>query len=202
MLIFVRHGATSSNEIGHEKLRGWLPIPVTLEGMHEVQRTAEALSEMEGGVDAIYCGTLVRVVQSASEIAMAMEMELQPKDEFNDWNTGDFAGEPVQETLKDLHSHIRSPEKPVPNGESFQQFLDRIVPELKALVEDDNLNILVSSGRVSTLLNSLKASGGEKPDVQILLGKPPIDPAGVFILDNDWTVVFQTKKDAASKGLS
>lgn len=201
MICFVRHGETHSNEVGHEKLRGWLPVPLSLAGMAGTKETAELLDEIESPAR-IMCGTLVRVIQSAAEIAQVLQMELEPDENLNDWNTGDFAGEPVQETLDDLHSHIRQPTKAVPGGESFQAFMDRIVPVLTDAVESKDINIVVSSGRISTLLKALSANGGKTPDQAILLGKPPIDPSGILILDRDWEITFSTRKSEESKGLS
>lgn len=200
-LVFVRHGKTHSNEVGKEKLRGWLPVPLSLEGMRDIEQTADALSDVEG-VDQIRCGTLVRVVQSAMEIGEALGMEITPMEELNDWDTGDFAGHGVAETKKDLHDHILHPLKKVPGGETFQFFLDRIVPILKGSVENDKLYVICSSGRVGTLLKALSINKGDHPDTDTLLGKPPIDPSGVMIIDRNWRITFKTQKDEESKGLS
>ena len=201
MVVFIRHGRTPNNEVGHEKLRGWLPISLDLDGMCESRETADCLTALED-VKSLQCGTLVRVVQSAGMIAEVLCMELDAKEELNDWNTGDFAGESVQDTLDDLHDHIKHPLKKVPGGEPFQFFLDRIVPVLKEAVESDDVNIICSSGRVGTLLDALSMNKGKHPNTERLLKKPPIDPSGVFILDKNWRVVYATKKSEESKGLS
>jgi broad specificity phosphatase PhoE len=201
MLIFVRHGKTDANNPEHETLRGWLPIPLTLEGMKESIEVGEELEDVEN-VESLKCGTLVRVVQSATEIANVLSMELEPMEELNDWNTGDFAGQAVKKTLNDLHDHIKYPLKKVPGGETFQFFLDRIIPVLTECVENDKVDIVVSSGRISTLLKALSKSKGKEPDTSILLGKPPIDPSGVLIMDSNWRITFMTKKSEQSKGLS
>ena len=62
MLIVVRHGATSFNDnASGERIRGWLPIPLTLKGMKEAHETAEALSQVEG-VKHLYCSDMVRTL--------------------------------------------------------------------------------------------------------------------------------------------
>lgn len=201
MVIYVRHGTTDSNAPGNEKLRGWLPIPLNLDGMKEAHETAESLANVENVKD-LMCGTLVRVVQSANEIAEVLGIPLNPLEELNDWNTGDFAGESADKAREDLHDRIRHPNKSTPGGETFQFFLDRIVPLLTKYVESKDLYIVVSSGRVSTLLKALSVNDGEHPDTQTLLGKPPIDPGGILIIRADWQIPFMTKKTEESKGLS
>lgn len=201
MVIFVRHGTTASNEPGNEKLRGWLPIPLNLAGMKESHDTAESLAVVEN-VKELMCGTLVRVIQSANEIAEVLGMELTPLEELNDWDTGDFAGEDATKARADLHDRIDNPNKAVPGGETFQFFLDRITPLLTKYVESEDVYILVSSGRVGTLLKALSVNDGSHPDTPTLKGKPPIDPAGIMIVRADWNIPFMTRKTEETKGLS
>lgn len=201
MIVFVRHGKTESNNVGHEKLRGWLPVPLSLEGMEQAEEIAYNLSGLED-VKEICCGTLVRVVQTAQEVAEALEMEISPCEELNDWNTGEYAGRGVPETLKTLHDHIQYPLKPVKGGEPFQFFLDRIVPVLNEKVKSKDLYVVISSGRVATLLKALSRNKGKEPDTDILLGKPPISPAGILIVDANWRITYTTEKEPGEKSLS
>lgn len=200
-LIFVRHGRTESNDPQHEKLRGWLPVPLTLEGMADAEQVAQELSQVEG-ITHLCCAVLVRVVQTATEIAEWVGLPIEPDEDLNDWNTGDFAGQGVKETLDDLHECINHPGKPVPGGESFQAWLDRIVPLLTKAVEGKDLVVIVSSGRVGTLLSALAQTHGEYPPTAVMLGKPPIDPAGVLFIQQDWEIAWKTPKAEESKGLS
>jgi broad specificity phosphatase PhoE len=200
-IIYVRHGKTASNDPDNEKLRGWLPVPLDKEGMQQAEDIADSLSDVKG-VKEIRCATLVRVVQTAQECAEALGMTITPMEELNDWDTGDFAGKSVKETLKDLHACINEPLKKVPGGETFQFWIDRITPVLRESIESKDLYVIVSSGRVGTLLKAYSETGGEYPKTDVMLGKPPIDTAGVMIIDKKWKIVYKTAKEVESKGLS
>lgn len=202
MLVFVRHGRTNSNEAGQQKLRGWLPIPLDKNGMREAHETAEKLSLVKN-VAHLYCGTLVRVVQSATYISEALSMPLEPGEEWNTWNTGEHAGSSVKDTIEKLNDYIKNPTKKVPGGETFQFFLDRVTAPLKEAVESDDINILCTSGRVSSLISALCKNKGKFPDTETLLeNSSEIDPSGVMIIEPDWTISFKTKKSEQGGGLS
>jgi broad specificity phosphatase PhoE len=201
MLVFIRHGETDSNVPGQERLRGKLPIPLNHDGVKGAEEVADAISELKD-VKEVRTGTYVRVVQTSHEVGKALGMELTPMEEYNDWDTGDFAGELTSKVLKDIHDRIQHPLKPVKNGESFQEWLDKIVPALHEVVESDEIYVVVSSGRVATLLEALSKNKGDHPDTDTLLGKPPIDPGGILIVGADWKIRFKTAKVEESKGMS
>lgn len=195
MLIVVRHGRTNLNEDGKEKMRGWLPVPLTVEGMQQSAETAVDLAELKGDVYALYTSELVRAVQSATEVAQVLEMEIEPRKELMDWDTGDLAGESVESNLPLIHYHIDHPTKALPGGESYQDVLDRAVPFLKELVESEEICIAVTHNRIVTLLKALTGSKGEKPDPKILKAKAPIEPSGIMMVNSDWKIVYASPKD-------
>jgi len=195
MLIVIRHGKTALNEDGSEKLRGWLPVPLTLEGMDHSKETAFHLEGLEDVKD-LYTSDLVRAVQSAQEVAQVLQMELEPKEELRDWNYGHLTGIEVNNsTLNQLFDYMDNPKKKVPDGEPFQSFLDRTVPFLHELVEDDDLQVVVTHNRVCTLLNAIVESKGKSPNMSVLKDKGPIDPSGVMIITPDWTISYKTPLD-------
>ena len=202
MLIAVRHGKTSSNEQGHEKLRGWLPIGLNEEGMEDSQRTADYLSDLEG-VDGIYCSDLVRTVQSADPICRVLGLPLQATDRLRDLNTGDFAGGEISPALlKTLQDYILHPDKVIPGGESVGEWIDRVGSMFKMLVESHELNIAVVHGRGMTLLLALCKTQGDYPDVDTLLLLPPVSPSGVMIVGHDWKLVYMSQKEPDQSRLS
>lgn len=194
MLIAVRHGITAFNDNGgnkttKEKFRGWLPIPLTLEGMKTSRETAELLEGVED-VTTLFCSDVVRTVQSATEIGQILSMPIEPVMELRDWNLGDYVGVPVDEVLDDVLAHIDTPNKVVKGGESYQTFLDRTIPFLTEQVESEDLFIGVTHARVSGLLKALSINKGEYPDTETLKKKAPIHPSGFMILRSDWKIVY------------
>jgi broad specificity phosphatase PhoE len=198
-LIFVRHGETSHNENGKEKLRGWLPVPLTLEGMKHTDELGKFLAKVTKGVKVLYTSDLVRAVQSANELAEALELELTPLFDLRDWNTGDLAGSAI---TPDLISHLQGlikADKPAPNGERYySDFVKRIRPILERSVKSNATEIILSHGRVSTLVHAISKTGGKEPDLDTVLGKPPIDPCGFMILGKDWKIHYMTPKEKGS----
>ena len=194
MLIAVRHGSTKLNGAhGGERTRGWLPVPLTLQGMQEIAETADALGDLEG-VDGLYSSDLVRAVQSAQEIARVLGMELQPTEELRDWNLGDLAGERIASILPQTHHLIDHPDEKAPGGESYNTFLERAVPFLTKLVESKKLNIAVAHNRIITLLAALCKQEGDFPDPQLVKKKGPVDPAGLLIIDPSWKITYTHKQ--------
>jgi probable phosphoglycerate mutase len=200
VLIACRHGRTAYNDNGGkggtdgEKFRGWLPIPLTLEGMKTSRETAELLEDVED-VYALYTSDVVRAIQSAEEIAQVLSMELEPREELRDWNLGDYVGQPVKDVLKEVLAHIDTPNKVVAGGESFQTFLDRCMPFLHELVESDDLCIAVTHARVFGLIKALSINKGDYPDTATLKAKAPVAPSGIMIVKSDWKIVYQSYKD-------
>jgi len=192
MLIFVRHGKTKLNDEDAEKSRGWLPVPLSLEGMKMVHDTAEGLEGLED-VKHIYCSDLVRGVQTAHEIAHSLSMVIEPEEQLRDWDVGDYTGKAIKDILPDTHALIDNPKKPAPGGEAYQDFLDRCVPFLEKLVASEDTNIAVSHARVVTLLKALCKNKGEYPDTPTLKKKAPIDPAGIMIVQPGWKIVYQSE---------
>lgn len=196
MLIVVRHGTTEMNETSKgERLRGWLPVPLDLNGMKQAREVAEDFDGVEG-VNAIYCSDLARTVQTAHEIGQVLSEPIIPCEELRDWDYGKYAGVEVSDkVIKALHNLMEDPNKKAPEGESFQTFLDRTVPFLHKCVKDDHVQIAVTHNRVCTLIAALSKNHGTFPDMKTLKGKGPIDPAGIMIIKPDWSIAFKTSLD-------
>ncbi len=192
LLIAVRHGSTVMNAPEGERSRGWLPIPLDKSGMQGMADTADSLSDVEG-IHGIYTSDLVRAVQSAHEIARVHGMEIQPTHQLRDWNLGDFAGQPIKQILPATHALIDHPEQPAPNGESYNDFLNRTIPFLKQLVESPHTNVAVVHNRITTLLHAMSMTGGQEPHVPTLKQKGPVEPSGLMIMDPSWNVKYLHK---------
>jgi len=192
-LIAVRHGSTVMNSSGEgEKSRGWLPLGLSHQGMNEMADTADTLGEMEG-ISGLHCSDLPRAVQSAHEIGRVLGMEIQPTERLRDWNVGDLAGQPIKQILPISHSLIDNPDTPAPNGESYNDFLQRVVPFLHELVKSPNIHLAVTHNRVMTLIHSLVQTGGQSLDPDILKSKGPVEPSGIMKIEQNWEPSFMNK---------
>ncbi len=196
MLILIRHGHTTMNTAGEERLRGDLPVPLTVEGMRASRETAQTLCLVEG-VSALLTSPLIRTVQTAEEIGYALGIMITPEPALRDWNTG-FTGQPVKDTLPQIHALMDDPTRSVPGGEPYRAFLDRAWPLLDSLVRSDTLTVAVTHNRVITLAAALAATAGSFPDRTVLRQRGPVDPAGFLIISSRWAIVFQTP--TATKG--
>jgi len=182
------------NEDGSERMRGWLPIPLTTEGMENSRETAQML----GGtpeVAGIHSSDLVRAVQSAHEIGQALQMPISPTPALRDWNIGHYTGESVIQHLDTMHSFIDNPHLAIPDGESYNDFLGRVFPFLDSLVKDPGNHIVVTHNRVMTLIRALASHGGQAINTELLKRKSPVEPSGALVVRPDWTIAHAFRPD-------
>lgn len=183
MLLAIRHGRTEFNEDGQERLRGWLPVPLSPEGIHESQQAARTLQRLRLPIVSLHSSPLHRARQTSDLLGPALRLPVQVTDSLADWNVGALAGQSVRDTLPLLHRYLDKPEIAPPHGEPYAAFDARCVPFLQRLIGDQALHAVVSHNRVMTLLNALSHH-----DRQLLYATGPIEPAGALIVKSDGTM--------------
>lgn len=88
-LVYVRHGKTSHNLGGsEEKLRGWLPLPLTEEGRAQADATGKALKGMNRPTT-FASSDLPRAMESARIIGKHIGMDPTPTRPFGIGIPGD-----------------------------------------------------------------------------------------------------------------
>jgi broad specificity phosphatase PhoE len=189
MLVVVRHGKTKYNG-KNERLRGQMDLPLSDEGKVQAENTAEKIKNFnipfdEGGH---YTSPLQRATHTADAIGDEIGAKFQKTDHLKDWDIGDFEGKPVDSSLKAVHNYIDNPDKPMPNGESYNSFAGRVAPFIKNLVENDGNEIAVTHNRITTLIHAMAASKGNGISKAILKKKGPIEPGGVMMVNPDWSI--------------
>jgi broad specificity phosphatase PhoE len=187
VLIAVRHGRTSMNEDGVEKLRGWLPIALMVEGCEASYQTADKLARLDDVV-AVYTSPLIRAIQSATPVGHKLGIELEPVEWLKDWDTG-HTGQEVEETLPIIHNLIDHPDLK-DGGESYNEFLDRCIPALRKHIISDEVCIAVTHNRVITLIRGLCKTGGEYPDTKLLKRKAPVEPSGFIVVSPTFEIEY------------
>ncbi len=168
-LILVRHGKTVLNSPDDsEKLRGWLDVPLSEEGLEEAEKTARQVAQYP--VAAIYCSDLLRARQTAAAIARATKLTAIATHELRPWNVGSLAGKQVSKILDELQQLEFDPSRPAPDGESFLQFYDRYSLKLKELLKiaDRSSGCIVAVTHVRNLLAAPTIlRGGDKTKIPV-----------------------------------
>jgi broad specificity phosphatase PhoE len=168
-LILIRHGHTSMNLAGeHERLRGWLDVPLDDQGLREAEQTAARVARH--GITAIYSSDLTRAIQTSVSVSRVTGAPLIPAGDLRPWNLGSFAGQLVAELVPFLDLLKSRPEIPAPGGESWNQFYERYSKRLLALMA-----LAANSGRtiaaVTHVRNFLAAPtvihGGDRNKIEV-----------------------------------
>jgi broad specificity phosphatase PhoE len=132
-LIVVRHGHTVFNRAGEgERLRAWLDIPLSEQGLAEAADVAAQLSTQP--VEFILTSDLHRARQTAELIRAKTGVPLIPTASLRPWNLGSLAGEKVADILATLNRLQAQPDRRAPGGESLNEFFGRYSAHLRDLM--------------------------------------------------------------------
>jgi broad specificity phosphatase PhoE len=136
----IRHPTTAlnSSDPSKDKIRGWWDVPLDAFGRQQskqLARYAEALKP-----DEVYCSDLSRARDMARMIATACKVKLEVRKEYRPWHLGKFQGMSSADVIPQLKAYIRDPEKKVPGGESWQEFMERWIGQLRDCLSDHVLD--------------------------------------------------------------
>ena len=174
-----------------EKMRGWLPLPLSEDGRKEVKNTAQVLKTMDlkDLISKAYTSDLPRTIETSKIIAPSVgEPSFERTNKLRDWNVGDYTGKSVMANLDAIHGYLENPKKVIPGGESFDQFRQRVEPFIKRLVESDDTHLAVTHNRILTLISALAKNNGEHPALSVLKERGPVEPGGILMVDPDWNI--------------
>ena len=129
-----RHGETALNS--EDRLRGWIDEPLNKDGIKEAHAMAAKMKQYP--IDRIYCSDLDRADHTASIVAKDHDLKQSPRLWFRPLNYGDLNGKKVvdiQPTLDKLNEIWKTdPDHQAPNGESWNDFQDRNLAGLHAVI--------------------------------------------------------------------
>ena len=187
MLIYVRHGKTELNKGGsEERLRGWLPAPLTAEGKQQAEDVA---SQIPLQPDSFHASDLPRAAETAQIIGKQLGIAPVLDSNIRDWNTGSLAGQKVVDVLPELKGLIKNPDVSAPEGEPLNAYLARFVPEMKQRVADPGVHLVVGHARGASVLEGIaspEGGKGDQIDQNYLLERPNTQPGGVLLIDQQW----------------
>lgn len=145
-LILVRHGETDWNVA--KKIQGVTDTDLNENGLRQARELAAAVLAGNLGITAIYSSHLKRAAQTAAYVAEALNLPYHTMEALQELNFGKWEGNSWPEVKE------RYPEEygvwytnrrytPAPEGESYQQMLERVIPALQEIVRREKGNALV-----------------------------------------------------------
>jgi broad specificity phosphatase PhoE len=117
-------------------------------------------------------------VSKTTGLKVALHHALRP------WDLGKLAGQPTKKVLPIIKGLIAKPDLKAPGGESFSDFLRRLLPKVMPMLADDKLHGVVTHVRDIHVIESLIAGHG-KLDKEIFDRMPSVDPGGVAYADEN-----------------
>lgn len=187
---FVRHGETDLNDDTQERLRSHLDVPLNDKGRQSAIEAGKKLAPVHAKTPykKIYASDLGRSKETAQiikqklggKIPIAIDAKLRP------WDLGDLAGKKIKDVLPVMHKLIESPDEPAPNGESFNQFLQRFAPVAQKIIGAKDNHILIGHTRTAAALDAMQKNGGKVPkDLSAFKEKHPLPPGGIMFVGQD-----------------
>jgi probable phosphoglycerate mutase len=143
--LLVRHAEAEGNI--KRLFHGWTDGHITDVGHKQAELLAKNIADYK--IDVLYSSTLTRAIQTAEYISKTTDLPIIKKENLKEINGGDWEGVPWEDLPKFWPEDYRNWEdKPflhkMPNGESMQEFLKRLVTELmKIISENQGANICV-----------------------------------------------------------
>lgn len=158
----VRHGATrlnSESSASVDRERGWSQCPLTAEGAEDARQAAMRLKAL--GIGAICCSDLVRSEQTADIIGKILGLEPKSSSKLRPWGLGVLTNKAMSVAGPRIAAYAKTPDREVPDGESFNQFKRRA---FQGLYEANSRNpgkrvLVVSHLRVDSLLRAWQEAG-------------------------------------------
>lgn len=151
-LLVTRHGQTDWNI--EEKIQGATDNFLNDEGIKQAEQARELVKNTD--IDLIICSTLTRAKQTAEIINEGRNIKIIYDSRIAERNYGEYEGKRTAEVdFSELFKYYKN--KPCKNGESIQEFFDRIynfLDDLKQNYNNYNRILLVAHGDVSRAINS------------------------------------------------
>lgn len=199
MLVYVRHGSTSLNKGGsEERLRGWLPVPLSEQGTQEAHDAGKTLVKRGVQPTSFVASDLHRAKQTADIVSKYIGAGYEPDARVRDWNTGNLAGQKVVDVLPKLKELIKNPDEPAPGGEPLNAYLGRFEPTMREKVAAPGIHLVVGHARGATILEGIADEEGGKGgsvNPKFLLERPRVKPGGILIVDKNWNTRIHNPED-------
>jgi len=151
----IRHGQSEANAI-HQTAGGGLDSELTPLGRSQAMSLAPYLSTLELKPGVIHHSTMIRARDTAVLLNASLKLEMHPSRDLREHEMGDWEGLPWAEVLPRIDN-----DEPPPNGESQQQFAQRIQSIFTDILnmETERVPMFVAHGGLYHALGTLYEYG-------------------------------------------
>jgi len=145
-IVLVRHGQTEWNKF--ERFRGRVDIDLDETGRKQAEAAAEKIAQWE--ISAIYSSPLKRTMTTAQFAAARLGLAVQPLEEINDMDFGEWQGLSIEETRRKYSSlfdlwRYRPEKLEIPGAETLEDVRKRVlvaIDEVTAKHEDETIALV------------------------------------------------------------
>lgn len=183
-VLLMRHGPTELNHPSAEKdrIRGWMNVPLSHEGHQIASDLAQKATHFP--LADLHSSDLSRAADTAKKVGETTHLPVQLHHELRPWNLGTLAGKPTKDVMPIIKTLVAHPDMKAPGGESFAQFLGRLLPHIAPLLASDKLHGVVTHIRGIKAIEAVVAGKG-KLDKATWDRVPAVDPGGMVYADAD-----------------
>lgn len=157
-LYLVRHGETEWNL--SNRIQGQSDIPLNETGRNQARELSKVIAGSELSFDRIYTSRMIRAKETAEILASELGLTYSVLAGIEEMNLGSWEGytwRQVREVFPQEYAvwHENRRYQVIPQGESYEQLLQRVLPALKgiALQEEGKALLVTHSAVIMTLLS-------------------------------------------------
>lgn len=181
-LIFVRHAEAEGNV--NRRFQGWTDGDLTKKGHTQARLVAWRLKHVP--VDVIYSSSLTRTLKTAGYISEIKKLPILRTDKLKEINGGDWENEfwavlpekwPEEYGTWETRPHAHR----MPNGETMEQFLDRLIKEVLYIISENkgkNICVVTHGTAIKALMCHFHSCTLEQ-----MLNIPWYDNTAVTVID-------------------
>ncbi len=162
-IFLIRHGETTSDL--EDRYGGSYDDHLTERGREQLQETANKL--VDKGIEIIFASSLIRTRESAEIISSKINSSIEIKEGLRERHYGVLTGLTKTEALEKYPEVVeahKNPKNTDPEGESFEDFKNRVLNTFKDLLKENYQTIAVVShgGPIKQILSHLNMNVPEK----------------------------------------
>lgn len=180
-ILLIRHAITPLNE--QHRIRGWSDVDIDPgRGRDDTLKTAQALQHVP--VSEIVHSDLSRAEQTSQILANQWFVPQSSDRNLRPWDLGEMTGMKFDDIKDEMNDHVEHPNKVVPGGERFNDFLDRWkdgLAGLAARAQQSPTGVVAGVTHSRNIEATRYLLSGSK-DTSSLVSANTVPPSGVLAL--------------------